>query len=167
MAQLEDSGFALRVSVPDYHGSQRSSDVERGGRFFLPQVAGLPIIPPATGVFRIDHDEKYNQTTHIQYQPWKTAPWLGFNWRYDSGLVAGATPCLAPTATCSLSTSIADGGANPNIPSGYIALVNAISGAPLTADQEFQAGFTCNGMRATPTQPLPNVLAWHHSSDRR
>jgi len=70
--------------------------------------------------------------------------------------VAGATPCLAPTATCSLSTSIADGGANPNIPSGYIALVNAISGAPLTADQEFQAGFTCNGVRATPTQPLPN-----------
>jgi hypothetical protein len=48
--------------------------------------AGLP--------FRIDHDEKFNQTTHFQYQPWKRGPWMGFNWRYDSGLVAGATPVL-------------------------------------------------------------------------
>ncbi|HME35163.1 MAG TPA: TonB-dependent receptor [Candidatus Sulfotelmatobacter sp.] len=150
-------GFALRVSVPNYRGFSAQVVMSSvAARFFLPQVAGLPIIPPATGVFRIDHDEKYNQTTHIQYQPWKTGPWFGFNWRYDSGLVAGATPCLAPTATCSLSTSTLDGGANPNIPSGYIALVNAISGAPLTADQEFQAGFTCNGMRATPTQALPS-----------
>jgi len=35
-------------------------------------------------------------------------------------------------------------------------LVNTISGAPLTADQEFQAGFTCNGVSATPTQALPS-----------
>lgn len=26
---------------------------------------------------------------------------------------------------------------------------------PLTADQEFQAGLTCNGVAATPTRPLP------------
>jgi hypothetical protein len=30
-------------------------------------------------------------------------------------------------------------------------------GNPLTADQEFQAGFACNGQRATPTSPLPFV----------
>jgi hypothetical protein len=28
---------------------------------------------------------------------------------------------------------------------------------PLSADQEFQAGFSCNGVRATPSQPLPSV----------
>jgi hypothetical protein len=28
---------------------------------------------------------------------------------------------------------------------------------PLTADEEFQAGFMCNGQRATPTSPLPAV----------
>ena len=44
-------------------------------------------------VFRIDHDEMFNQTTHLQYQPWKRGPWFGFNWRYDSGLVAGPVPC--------------------------------------------------------------------------
>ena len=37
-----------------------------------------------------------------------------------------------------------------------ISLINTISGAPLTADQEFQAGFTCNGVHATLTQPLPS-----------
>ncbi len=28
---------------------------------------------------------------------------------------------------------------------------------PLTADEEFQAGFSCNGVKATPTQALPAV----------
>jgi hypothetical protein len=35
----------------------------------------------------------------------------------------------------------------------------------MSADQEFQAGFICNGVRATPTQPLPSVcLASQFSS---
>jgi Carboxypeptidase regulatory-like domain/TonB dependent receptor len=152
-------GYAVRVSVPNYHGF--TALVVMSGvaaRFFLPQVAGLPIIGPGTSVFRIDHDELFNQTTHLQYQPWKRGPWVGFNWRYDSGLVAGAVPCLAATATCSAATSIADGGANPNIGGGQVALVNAILGLPLTADQEFQAGLTCDGKLAAPS-PLGPALA--------
>ena len=31
------------------------------------------------------------------------------------------------------------------------------AGIPFTADQEFQAGFTCNGVHATPTVPLPSI----------
>ena len=145
-------GFALRVSVPNYRGFSAQIVMSSvAARFFLPQVAGLPIIPPATGVFRIDHDEKYNQTTHLQYQPWKAGPWIGFNWRYDSGLVAGATPCYNPlTATCAGASTTIGG-----LPA--ISLINTISGAPLTADQEFQAGFTCNGVRATPTRALPST----------
>jgi Carboxypeptidase regulatory-like domain/TonB-dependent Receptor Plug Domain len=144
-------GFTLRVSVPNYHGFTAFVAMSSvAARFFLPQVAGLPIVPPATGVFRIDHDEKFNQTTHFQYQPWKTGPWLGFNWRYDSGLVAGATPCYNPlTATCAGASTTLNG-------QPAINLINTITGAPLTADQEFQAGFTCNGVRATITQPLPS-----------
>jgi hypothetical protein len=145
-------GYAIRVSVPNYHGFSALVTMSSvAARFFLPQVAGLPIIPPATGVFRIDHDELFNQTTHLEYQPWKRGPWFGFNWRYDSGMVAGATPCYNPaTATCA-PTSIMIGG-QPGI-----GLLNTITGAPLTADQEFQAGFTCNGARATPFQPLPGT----------
>jgi hypothetical protein len=144
-------GFALRVSVPNYRGFSAQVVMSSvAARFFLPQVAGLPIIPPSTGVFRIDHDEKYNQTTHIQYQPWKTAPWFGFNWRYDSGLVAGATPCYNPlTATCAGASTLLGG-------QPAINLINTISGAPLTADQEFQAGFFCGAQHATPTQALPS-----------
>ena len=151
-------GYAIRASVPDFHGL--TAFVVMSGvaaRFFLPQVAGLPIIPVANSVFRIDHDEIFNETTHLQYQPWKRGPWLGFNWRYDSGLVAGAVPCSAPTATCFASTSVADGGGAP-IPGGRVALVNAITGAPLTADQEFQAGLLCDGKPAAPN-PLGPALA--------
>lgn len=44
-------------------------------------------------------------------------------------------------------------------------MINTISGAALTADQEFQAGFTCNGMHATPTVALPSqCLASQFSS---
>jgi Carboxypeptidase regulatory-like domain/TonB-dependent Receptor Plug Domain len=138
-------GFTIRANVPTWHGF--TADVVMSSvaaRFFLPQVAGVPVIGPATGVFRIDHDEKFNETTHLQYQPWKTGPWFGFNWRYDSGLVAGATPCLAATATCAASS----------LPGDLIGLTNTITALPLTADQVFQAGFTCNG------QPIaPNPLA--------
>jgi hypothetical protein len=143
-------GYALRVAVPEHHGFTAQVVMSSvAARFFLPQVAGLPIIPPATGVFRIDHDEVFNQTTHLQYQPWKAGPWMGFNWRYDSGLVAGATPCYNPlTATCAGASTTLNG-------QPAIALINTISGAPLTADQEFQAGFYCGGLKATPTSPLP------------
>jgi hypothetical protein len=40
-------------------------------------------------------------------------------------------------------------------------ITNPVTGAtvalPLTADEEFQAGFACNGVKATPTTPLPAV----------
>jgi hypothetical protein len=148
------SGFTVRANVPNYHGF--TALVVMSGvaaRFFLPQIAGLPIIPPSTGVFRIDHDEKFNQTTHLQYQPWQRGPWFGFNWRYDSGLVAGATPCYNPlTATCAgASTTIPVNG----VDQPAVSLINTISGAPLTADQEFQAGFTCNGKPAAPSPTGP------------
>ena len=150
-------GYTLRVSVPNYHGFTALVVMSSvAARFFPPQVAGTPFLPAPT-VFRIDHDEKYNQTTHFQYQPWKNGPWLGFNWRYDSGLVAGSIPCSAPTATCFGSTPIADGG-GANIPSGQVAFVNNVTGLPLTADQEFQSGLTCDGKPAAPS-PFGPALA--------
>jgi hypothetical protein len=151
-------GYAIRVSVPNFHGF--TGLVVMSGvaaRFFPPQVGGIPFLP-APGVFRIDHDEKYNQTTHLQYQPWKRGPWFGFNWRYDNGLVAGAIPCSAPTATCFGSTSVNDFGIShggANIPAGQVAFVNNLTGLPLTADQEFQAGLTCDGKLAAPSPTGP------------
>ena len=147
-------GYAGRVSVPDIHGfSALMVFSSVAARFFQPQIggAGATVATSAGLPFRIDHDEKFNQTTHLQYQPWKRGPWVGFNWRYDSGLVAGATPCFGqdvPFNDCPGSVVI--GGVN-NVSMGA-ANVGEI---PLSADQESEAGFTCNGVRATPTAPLP------------
>ena len=161
-------GYAIRVSVPNFHGF--TGLVVMSGvaaRFFPQQVGGIPFLP-ATNVFRIDHDEKFNETTHLQYQPWKRGPWVAFNWRYDNGLVAGAIPCSAPTATCFASTSTLDGGGakfipgtNTQLPKGDVALVNNLTGLPLTADQEFQSGLTCNGQLAAPSPTGPALASCH------
>ncbi len=88
-------GYAIRATVPNFHGLTAffvTSSV--AARFFGPQIAGVGATPGAISVFRIDHDEVHNATGHVQYQPpSKKAPWFSFNWRYDSGLVAGAVPC--------------------------------------------------------------------------
>jgi hypothetical protein len=155
-------GYAIRVSVPNYHGF--TGLVVMSGvaaRYFPVQVGGVPFLP-APGVFRIDHDEKFNETTHLQYQPWKRGPWVAFNWRYDNGLVAGSVPCFAPTATCGFSTLSTD--PNTGQPVQDIALINNLTGLPLTADQQFQGGFTCNGLGATPTTPIPGLIDLHNGA---
>jgi hypothetical protein len=140
-------GVAGRISVPDIHGfSALFVFSSVAATFFNPQLGGAGAVPPGSGntdisAFRIDHDEKFNQTTHIQYQPWKTGPWLGFNWRYDSGLVAGAVPCA--------------GGNCNNGPNGSDTVVDA---SVISPNQQFQAGLFCGSVRATPTTPISSGL---------
>ena len=124
-------GVAGRVSVPNFHGfSALMVFSSVAARFFLPQLSGAGATPSAPGgVFRIDHDEKFNQTTHLQYQPWQRGPWVGFNWRYDSGLVAGSVP-------------FAVDGTTPVDLTGF------------TADQQMQAGLFCGSQRPTLSAPL-------------
>jgi hypothetical protein len=146
-------GYAGRLSVPNLHGfSAQMVFSSVAARFFQPQIGGAgATVSNGTGLpFRIDHDEKFNQTTHLQYQPWKRGPWVGFNWRYDSGLVAGNAPCYGLNASndCPQSTTL----------NGQPAVLLLDSfGNPLSADQEFEAGFVCNGIHATPTTPLPSA----------
>jgi hypothetical protein len=124
-------GYAIRVSMPDFHGLTALVVMSSvAARFFPPQTSGLGTTVGQSGLpFRIDHDEKFNQTTHLQYQPWKTAPWIGFNWRYDSGLVAGAVPFAIDATT-------------------------PVDLTGLTADQQLQAGLFCGSQHPTLTQPL-------------
>jgi hypothetical protein len=147
VGSLQNSGM---VSVPNLHGfSALAVFSSVAARFFTPQIGGAGAVPStvlAAGStpFRIDHDEKFNLTTHFQYQPWKTGPWLGFNWRYDSGLVAGQTPCYG--GNCAQTTTDSTG-----VPA--IALTDSF-GVPLTADQEFESGLFCGSQRATPTMQI-------------
>jgi Carboxypeptidase regulatory-like domain len=135
------NGYTMRTSVPGYHGLTAFVVLAHvAARFFEPQISGIGVVPAGlggNGVFRIDHDEIFNQTTHLQYQPWKKGPWLAFNWRYDSGLVAGAVPCA--------------GGDCPNGPNGTDTVVDVSS---LSPDQQFQGGLFCGSVRATPTTPI-------------
>jgi hypothetical protein len=165
-------GYALHVEVPSFHNFSAYAVMSSvAARFLPPQVAGAGATVGQTGLpFRIDHDEKFNQTTHVQYtipdHTFMGGLWGGFNWRYDSGLVAGSTPCYgvtdANTPCGNSSVTLPDGTpgiamVDTNIPP----IVNPVTGAsvplPLTADEEFQAGFMCNGVKATPTTPLPSV----------
>jgi hypothetical protein len=147
-------GFALHADVPNFHNISAYVVMSSvAARFFPPQSAGAGATVGQSGFpFRIDHDEKFNQTTHIQYQlPFKRSPWVGFNWRYDSGLTAGSVPCYNNTG-------------DPNSPCGASALPDGtpainLAATGLTADEEFQAGLTCDGMKATPTQALPALCS--------
>ena len=91
---------------------------ESGGLFFNSDIP--------TGVFRIDHDQSFEQTTQAQYtfQRWKKlAPYVNFTWRYDSGLVVSGVP---------------DAGA----------------ALGLTPNQQVTIGLACNGVFATVDDPI-------------
>lgn len=89
-------GVSFRISTTNIHGFQAFTTMgHTRSRYFGPSNGGLIFNSPLdTGVFRIDHDQAFQQTTHVRYQKGKTGPWIAFTWRYDSGLVAGAVPDL-------------------------------------------------------------------------
>jgi hypothetical protein len=147
-------GFDGRLDIPGIHNfSAQVVFSSVAARFFTPQTSGLGTVPAPPGAghtpFRIDHDEKFNQTTHLQYQIGKTGPYVGFNWRFDSGQVAGSAPCYGTLNfnDCPQTTTV---NGRPAV------LMEDSGGTPLTPDQQAQAGFACGGVRATPTQGIPN-----------
>jgi len=121
-------GVSARLNLTNYKGL--TAFVVAGhtrARYFPPESGGLFFNSdlPA-GVFRIDHDQNYQQTTQVQYQfeQWKkVAPYVAFTWRYDSGLVAGSVPDFA-------------------------------SALDLSADEQAQIGLFCGSTFATPTSPI-------------
>jgi hypothetical protein len=124
-------GVGARITLTNVHGF--SAFVSMGhsrARYFPPSTGGL-IFDSAqdTGVFRIDHDQAYQQTTHLRYQaPFKTVPWIAFTWRFDSGLVAGSAQDL-PTIL------------------------------QLTGDQQAAIGFFCGNTFATPASGITQCTA--------
>ncbi len=151
-------GLALRAELPGFHNLSAYLIMSSvAARIFPPQTGGAGATVGGSGLpFRIDHDEKLNATTHVQYQtPFKLGtkngnwmgPWVGFNWRYDSGMVAGSVPCYNATG------DLNSGCGASTLPDG----TPAIDLSKLTADEQAQAGLMCGGVRATPTQALPDL----------
>ena len=126
--QSKLDGVSARLNLTNYKGL--SAFIVAGhtrARYFPPESGGLFFNSdlPA-GVFRIDHDQAFQQTTQVQYQfqQWKRlSPYVAFTWRYDSGLVSGEVPDFATALTFS-------------------------------ADQQAQIGLFCGSTFATPTQAI-------------
>jgi hypothetical protein len=138
-------GFAANASVPNFHGFTAEVVMSSvAARFFPPQVGGLGTTVGQNGLpFRIDHDEKFNETTHAQYQFAKRGRlnglWAGWNWRYDSGMVAGAMPFAVNSTT-------------------------PVDLSSLTFDQQAQSGIVCNGVKATLTAGFQSCLPSEYTS---
>ncbi|MBV9083423.1 MAG: TonB-dependent receptor, partial [Acidobacteriaceae bacterium] len=119
-------GVTGRVSTTNLHGFQAYMTFGHSrARYFPPEVGGLIFQSTAgkNGVFRIDHDQAFQQTTNLRYQFGKNGPWIDFIWRYDSGLVVSGVPDVAAATM-------------------------------LTAAQQVDIGFSCNGVLATLQNPI-------------
>lgn len=146
-------GYAASATLTDVKGlTARFVFSSVAARFFNPQIGGVgaTVSAPGGSPFRIDHDERFNQTTHLEYKmPFRKSMYYSMNWRFDSGLVAGPVPCyntIDPNSACG-PTSITING-QPGVD---------LSG--LTPDEEFQAGLACSGVRATQTSGFTQCLA--------
>jgi carboxypeptidase family protein len=116
-------GFTGRVDLVQHGGfSAFVVMAHTNAIYFPPGVGGVLLSPPCDQPgcsFRIDHDQKFNATTNVQYVFEKNSgAWAALAWRYDSGLVA---------------SSIGD--------------VNDL--LALTPDQQAAAGVSCGGVAAT------------------
>lgn len=135
-------GFGIKITVPTTHGISAYSVLgHTRSRFFGPEVGGIlfnqsPV--PAGVPFRIDHDQAFQGSTHMQIQPKPKGPWYGITWRYESGLVAGNAPI--------------DDGQNPT------------DLTYLTADQQSQLLLRCGGAQATLNAPLTSCPTGQLSS---
>ncbi len=113
------NGFTGRLNIVEHKGFSAFMVMAHTNAIFSPPGVGGILLEEAGGDFRIDHDQKFNATTNVQYAFGKKAgAWVGLIWRYDSGLVAGAVGSLEDALA-------------------------------LTADQQTAIGFFCGGTFAT------------------
>jgi len=117
-------GFTGRLNLVEHRGFSAFVVMAHTNAIFSPPGVGGILVEEASGDFRIDHDQKFNATTNVQYMFGKrSGAWAGVIWRYDSGLVAGAVGSLE----------------------------DALG---LTADQQAAIGFFCGSAVATRDQAL-------------
>jgi hypothetical protein len=129
-------GFTGRVNLVEHRGFSAFVVMAHTNAIYFPPGAGgvlleQPCDTPGCS-FRIDHDQKFNSTTNVQYQfDKKIGGWMALSWRYDSGLVSSAIGDVLDLLT-------------------------------LTPAQQAAAGMACNGVAATPaagfTTCAPNAI---------
>ncbi len=88
-------GFTGKLNLVEHAGLSAFVVMSHTNAIYSPPgVGGVLLAPPCDTPgcsFRIDHDQKFNATTSVQYVLHKeTGTWAALSWRYDSGLVASA-----------------------------------------------------------------------------
>jgi hypothetical protein len=117
-------GFTGRVNFVEHKGFSAFVVMAHTNAIFSPPGNGGFLDESPEGDFRIDHDQKFNSTTNLQYAFNKPiGAWAALSWRYDSGLVAGAV--------ASIDDALA-----------------------LTGDQQAAIGFFCGSTFATRDNPI-------------
>ena len=120
-------GFTGRINFVEHGGFSAFFVMAHTNAIYSPPGVGGLLLEAPAGDFRIDHDQKFNSTTNVQYvfsRP--LGAWAALSWRYDSGLVAGSVGSLA----------------------------DALG---LTGDQQAAIGFSCGGVAATRDNPLTSA----------
>jgi carboxypeptidase family protein len=130
------NGFTGRVNLVEHGGFSAFMVMAHTNAIYSPPGVGGVLLNPPPGDFRIDHDQKVNQTTNVQYTFSKPmGAWAALIWRYDSGLVAGSVPDFA----------------------------TALS---LTGDQQAAIGLYCGSTFATIAAPLTGCSSPNRGATR-
>lgn len=120
-------GFTGRLNLVEHNGFSAFVVMAHTSAIYSPPGVGGILLEQPEGDFRIDHDQKFNATTNLQYVFEKrTGAWAALSWRYDSGLVAGAVGSFEDALA-------------------------------LTADQQAAIGFFCGNQFATRDTPLTSA----------
>ena len=146
-------GVTARISTINIHGFQAYMTLgHTRARYFPPENGGLiPLGGFSSGVFRIDHDQAFQQDTVVRYQRPRNAEWISFTWRYDSGLVVSGVPDVAAALTLT--------------PAQQVALGFSCNGVYATYQQAIS---TCNGLGKSQLLTLPQTGTENddHNPDR-
>jgi hypothetical protein len=122
-------GLTARLNLVQHGGFSAFIVMGHTNAIFSPPGTGGILLEQPEGDFRIDHDQKFQQTTNLQYLFNRSVgAWAGFSWRYDSGLVAGSVPSYADALA-------------------------------LTADQQAAIGLFCGSTVATLDAPITSCAA--------
>jgi hypothetical protein len=146
-------GVTGRVSTVNLHGFQAYMTLgHTRARYFPPETGGLIALGGIpTGVFRIDHDQAYQQNVNTRYQRHKNEEWIDFTWRFDSGLVVSGVPDVASALTLT--------------PSEQVDVGFACNGVAATLTSPIR---TCNGTGTSTLLTLPQTGTENddHNPDR-
>jgi hypothetical protein len=146
-------GVSGRVSTINLHGFQAYFTLgHTRARYFPGETGGLIALGGIPeGVFRIDHDQAYQQNVNLRYQRHKNEEWIDFTWRFDSGLVVSGVPDVAAALALT--------------PSEQVDIGFACNGAPATLQAPIR---TCPGMGTSTLLTLPQTGTENddHNPDR-